>query len=82
MDMPFLMNLRLPTGLQAKVNAPGAIGSVAAQGCADASLYQRFHQAGLTQEEAQQWQSARVQAEAEGTFFMAWPHHCAVGTKP
>jgi ubiquinone/menaquinone biosynthesis C-methylase UbiE len=113
MDMPFLMNLRLPTGLQAKVNAPGAIGSVAAQGCADASLYQRFHQAGLTQvrmfpqlaaydgsdpsmlqfmqnlllgkltqEETQQWQSARAEAEAEGTFFMAWPHHCAVGTKP
>jgi hypothetical protein len=36
----------------------------------------------LTQEETQQWQSARAEAEAEGTFFMAWPHHCAVGTKP
>jgi ubiquinone/menaquinone biosynthesis C-methylase UbiE len=113
MDMPFLMNLRLPAELRAKVNAPGALGSVAARGCADASLYQRFHQAGLTQvrmfpqlaaydgsdpsmlqfmqnlllgkltqEEAQQWQSARAEAEAEGTFFMAWPHHCAVGMKP
>jgi ubiquinone/menaquinone biosynthesis C-methylase UbiE len=113
MDVPFLMNLRLQPELQAKVNAPGALGSVAGHGCADASLYQRFHQAGLTRlrmfpqlppydgsdpymlqfmqnglfgklthEEAQQWQSARAEAEAEGTFFMAWPHHCAVGTKP
>ena len=113
MDMPFRMNLRLQAELQAKVDAPGALGSVAARGCADASLYQRFHQAGLTQvkmfpqlpafdgsdpymlqfmengllgkltqEEARQWQSARAQAEAEGTFFMTWPHHCAVGTKP
>lgn len=113
MDMPFLMNLRLPAELQAKVDAPGALGSVSGRGCADASLYRRFHQAGLigvkmfpqlpaydgsepnmlqfmqngllgklTQEEARQWQSARAQAEAEGTFFMTWPHHCAVGTKP
>lgn len=113
MDMPFLMNLRLPAELQAKVEAPGALGSLAARGCADASLYRRFHQAGLTQlkmfpqlptydgsepnmlqfmqnglmgklteEEARRWHSARAQAEAEGTFFMTWPHHCAVGTKP
>jgi SAM-dependent methyltransferase len=113
MDMPFMMNLRLHPELQAKVNAPGALGSVAAQGCADVSLYQRFHQAGLTEvkmfpqlpafdnsdpfmlqfmhnallgklteEEARQWQSARADAEEEGTFFMTWPHHCAVGTKP
>jgi ubiquinone/menaquinone biosynthesis C-methylase UbiE len=99
-DMPFLMNVRLQPELKAKVDAPGALGSVAPQGCADASLYQRFHQAGLTQvqmfpslpafggseptmlqfmqdsllakltqEEGQQWQSARTQAEAEGTFF-------------
>jgi len=113
MDLPFLFNLRLQAELQAKVGAPGALGSVAGRGCADASLYRRFHQAGLTQvkmfpqlpafdgsapymlqfmqnsilgklseEEARQWQSARTQAEAEGTFFMTWPHHCAVGTKP
>jgi ubiquinone/menaquinone biosynthesis C-methylase UbiE len=113
MDMPFLMNLRLQAELQARVGAPGALGSVAARGCADASLYRRFHQAGLThvkmypqlpafdssdpymlqfmqngllgkltQEEARQWQSAQAKAEAEGTFFMTWPHHCAVGTKP
>ena len=36
----------------------------------------------LTAEEAREWQTARAQAEAEGTFFMTWPHHCAVGTKP
>jgi hypothetical protein len=44
-----------------------------------------FMQDGLLQklspEEAAEWQTAREQAEAEGTFFMAWPHHCAVGTK-
>jgi ubiquinone/menaquinone biosynthesis C-methylase UbiE len=112
-DMPFLMNLPLQAVLQAKVNSPGVLGSVAARGCADATLYRRFHQAGLTrvkmfpqlpafdgsdpymlqfmengllgkltEEEARQWQSARAQAEEEGTFFMTWPHHCAVGTKP
>jgi ubiquinone/menaquinone biosynthesis C-methylase UbiE len=113
MDMPFPMNLPLRTALKAKVEAPGVIGQVTAQGCADASLYQRFHQAGLThvkmlpqltafdsadpnvlqfmqdallpklnQEEVREWRTARAQAEAAGTFFMAWPHHCAVGTKP
>jgi hypothetical protein len=34
-----------------------------------------------TPEEAREWHVARAQAEAEGTFFMAWPHHSAVGTK-
>ena len=48
MDMPFLMNLRLSTGLKAKVEAPGAVGGVSPEGCADASLYQRMHLAGLT----------------------------------
>ena len=112
MDMPFLMNLRLPAELQAKVSAPGTLGSVAERGCADANLYRRVHEAGLTdvkmfpelpafddsepgmlqfmqnalmgkltEEEARQWHSARAQADAEGTFFMTWPHHCAVGTK-
>jgi ubiquinone/menaquinone biosynthesis C-methylase UbiE len=110
-DMPFLRNLRLRAELKAKVEASG--GNVAEQGCADASLYQRFHHAGLTrvkmfpqfatfdradptvlqfmednllprlsQEEAREWRTARTEAEAAGTFFMSWPHHCAVGTKP
>jgi SAM-dependent methyltransferase len=111
-DMPFLMNLPLSPGSKAKVEAPGAVGGVAAQGCADASLYRRMRRAGLTrvkmlpqvpafdvadavmllfmqdqllpklsEEEAREWQTAREQAEADGTFFMTWPHHCAVGTK-
>ncbi len=111
-DMPSLMHLPLSPGLKAKVEAPGMLGGVAPQGCADASLYERMRRAGLTQvkvlpqlaafglsdapvlqfmqdgllpklsqEEVQEWQTARAQAEAEGTFFMTWPHHCAVGTK-
>jgi ubiquinone/menaquinone biosynthesis C-methylase UbiE len=111
-DVPFLMNLSLSPGLKAKVEAPGVVGDVAPQGCADASLYRRMHSAGLTrlkmlpqltafdragpamlefmqngllrqlsQEEAGEWQTARAKAEVEGTFFMAWPHHCAAETK-
>jgi hypothetical protein len=51
-DMPFLMNLQLTTGLPK-----------------------------LSPEEAKQWQTSRTLAEADGTFFMTWPHHCAVWTK-
>lgn len=112
-DRPFLMNLPLRDELQRKVEAPGGWAPGAeVRGCADASLYRRFHRAGLTQvkmfpqlaafdssatvlmqllqgrllptlsrEEAKEWQTARAQAEAEGTFFISWPHHCAVGTK-
>jgi len=113
-DRPFLMNLPLRAALHRKVEEPsGWAPGAEVQGCADASLYRRFQQAGLTQvkmfpqwaafdrsatvviqflqnrllptlnpEEAQAWQTAHAQAEAEGTFFIAWPHHCAVGTKP
>lgn len=35
----------------------------------------------LTEDEARMWHAAKSAAEEEGTFFMAWPHHCAVGTK-
>ena len=111
LDMPFFRHLPLSAGLKATVELPA--GGIAAQGCADASLYRRLRQTGLAQvkmlpqlvvfdrsdatvlewmqdvllsrlsrEEAGEWESARAQAEAEGTFFMAWPHHCAVGTKP
>lgn len=111
-DMPCLLHLPLHEALKRKVEAPsGWAGGVGVAGCADASLYQRFHQAGLTQirmfpqwaafdsadttflqnllggllstlsqDEAREWQMAR--AQAEGTFFYAQPHHCAVGTKP
>ena len=36
----------------------------------------------LNQAEAAEWRAARAQAEAEGTFFWSYPHHCAVGTVP
>ena len=113
-DVPSWANLPISAALRAKVDRPGLIGAgVAADGCADASLYRRFHRAGLTQlrcfpqlvaitpaevsrfticqqqilamltsDEAAEWRSAAVQAEAEGTFFIATAHHCAVGTKP
>jgi SAM-dependent methyltransferase len=35
----------------------------------------------LNLEEANEWRKAVAQAEAEGTFFIAQPFHCAVGTK-
>ncbi|HEX9900216.1 MAG TPA: methyltransferase domain-containing protein [Candidatus Methylomirabilis sp.] len=113
-DRPFLMNLPLRAALHRKVEDPsGWAPGAEVRGCADASLYRRFRQAGLIQvkmlpqlaafdrsatvvlqflqnrllptlnlEEAQEWQRAQAQAEAEGTFCIAWPHHCAVGTKP
>ena len=36
----------------------------------------------LSPDEAREWRAARADAEASETFFMAWPHHCAIGTKP
>lgn len=36
----------------------------------------------LARPEADEWKRARAQAERAGTFFMTWPHPCAVGTKP
>jgi len=112
LDMAFPMNLPLSASLKAKVEAPGVIGQVSPQGCADASLYRRVRQAGLTQvkmlpqltafdgadptvlqflegallpklnqDEVREWLAARAEAEAMGTFYMTWPHHCAVGTK-
>jgi ubiquinone/menaquinone biosynthesis C-methylase UbiE len=35
----------------------------------------------LSPEEAAEWRAAVAQGEAEGTFFIATPFHCAVGTK-
>jgi SAM-dependent methyltransferase len=49
-DIPFLMNLPLCPPLKAKVEATGMnFANIEEHGCADASLYRRFHQAGLTQ---------------------------------
>jgi SAM-dependent methyltransferase len=49
-DMPSWANLPISARLRAKVDKPGLVGAgVAAAGCADASLYSRFHAAGLTE---------------------------------
>jgi SAM-dependent methyltransferase len=110
-DMPPWVNVSLPPALKAKVDRPGIGGGVSAGGCADASLYQRFRTAGLSQlhffpqimaltpeypifavllqqiaarlssEEATEWRQAVARAELEGTFFIGFPAHCAVGTK-
>jgi SAM-dependent methyltransferase len=113
-DMPSWVNLPLSAAVRAKADQPGMVsGGVAAAGCADRSLYQRFRSAGLagltcfpqlavlspgeisriaiikqrilaalTTEEAAEWRPAIAQAEADGTFFIASPYHCAVGIKP
>jgi hypothetical protein len=36
----------------------------------------------FTTVEVAEWHHAAAQAVAEGTFYLTWPHHCAVGTKP
>jgi len=36
----------------------------------------------LPPDAVQEWRNAVAQAEATGTFFIATPFHCAVGTKP
>jgi SAM-dependent methyltransferase len=112
LDASWWVNLPLRTELKRKLESPGRLGSgVAAGGCADATIYRRFHRAGLRgltvfphlvavtepdprftlfqqqilstldAGEADEWRSAVAEAEAEGTFFMAQPFHCAVGVK-
>ena len=49
-DMPWWVNLPLPAELKTKVEAGHRLGgNVEEQGCADAGLYRRLHQAGLVQ---------------------------------
>lgn len=113
-DMPSWVTAALSAAVRTKVDQPGMVsGGADPAGCADTSLYQRFHAAGLTElkcfpqfavlgpteisriaiikqrilatltgAEAAEWQSAVAQAEANGTFFIASPYHCAIGTKP
>ncbi len=38
--------------------------------------------AALSEEEAEEWRAAVAVGESEGTYFIARPYHCAVGTKP
>ena len=104
--------VNLPLSAKAKVEAPGVFGAgVVPAGCADATLYDRFRTAGLTQpqlfpqltavnpddprfpmfeqqalavlqgDEIAEWQRAVAKGKANGTLFVAMPHHCAVGTK-
>jgi hypothetical protein len=35
----------------------------------------------LSPEEAEEWRAAVARGKAEGTFFIATPFHCVVGTK-
>src|SRR5204862_6416668 len=97
-----------------KVDRAGYVGSAAQVGSADASVYRRFHAAGLidttffpqlvavtpeielarlagfesqivatlTAGEMTEWQRAAAAAKSAGTFFIASPFHCAVGTRP
>jgi SAM-dependent methyltransferase len=105
-------SVNLPLSAKAKVEAPGVFGAgVVPAGCADATLYDRFRAAGLTQlklfpqltavtpddprfpmfeqqalavlqdDEIAEWQRAVAKGKADGTLFVAMPHHCAVGTK-
>jgi hypothetical protein len=65
---------RLTCFPQFAVLSPGEISRIA--------IIKERVRATLTGEEAAEWRSAVAQAEADGTFFIAAPYHCAVGTKP
>jgi len=45
------------------------------------AYYENWVLGALTADEASAWRAAVSQATAEGTFFWAMPHHCAVGTR-
>lgn len=111
LDMPWWVNLSLDATLKTTLESPSRLGAgVQAQGCADASLYERLKAAGLAEvkmfpqwaiytegayfqthrqkmlmnlspDGTQRAQEALAQADAAGTFLMAAPYHCAVGTK-
>ena len=36
----------------------------------------------LNSDEASEWRVVKAKAEKEGTYFIAQPFHCAIGTKP
>jgi SAM-dependent methyltransferase len=110
-DIPLVVNVPLRSELKTKVQTPH--GFVGAEGCADASLYRRFHRIGLTHvriwpqfatfeephtpqaqfahgailgaltdDETQEWHAGMAETVTDGTYFIAQPFHCAVGTKP
>lgn len=109
-DIPLVVNIPLSPELKSKTQIPR--GFVGAEGCADASLYRRFHNLGLanttiwpqfaaspepdtpqahfahgailgalTNIETEEWKAGMAQAVLDGTYFIAQPFHCAVGTK-
>ena len=111
LDIPWVVNVPLRPEVKTKAQIPR--GFAGAEGCADASLYRRFQQAGLTRvqmwphfaafeqvhtpqaqfaygailgaltaEETREWHAGLAQAVGDGTYFIAQPFHCAVGTKP
>ena len=111
LDIPWVINVPLRPELKTKAQTPR--GFVGVEGCADASLYRRFRQSGLsdvqmwpqlatfeqphtpqaqfaygailgalTADETQEWHVGLAQAVADGTYFIAQPFHCAVGTNP
>jgi hypothetical protein len=59
------MHVAVPSALKAKLEAPGFMGTISERGCADASLYRRFREAGLT----------RLTAFPHWTAFSAGDRH-------
>jgi SAM-dependent methyltransferase len=58
------------------------LSSVDASHVSRIAVLKRMILAGLTGEESAEWESVVAEAEADRTFFIATPHHCAVGIKP
>jgi SAM-dependent methyltransferase len=58
------------------------LSSVDASHVSRIAVLKRMILAGLTGEESAEWESVVAEAEAARTFFIATPHHCAVGIKP
>ena len=72
--MPLPRRHPLPAGREQR--AAGPLGEAAAARAHAADI-----EAALNPAELGEWHTAVTQAEAEGTFFIALPFHCAAGTK-
>jgi SAM-dependent methyltransferase len=73
-DIPLVVNVPLRSDLKTKAQVPR--GFVGAQGCADASLYRRFHQTGLTH--VQMWPQFAASERPE-TPHAQFAHGAIVG---
>jgi SAM-dependent methyltransferase len=82
MDIPFTLNVPVRKELKASFEFPAWDGE--GEACVSASLYRRFRNAQLIN--LRSWPQLisfdNPDGVMEGTFFITWPHHCAVGTKP